>query len=198
MIHERPIMVSAMVETKTIMILLGAFMLLAVSPALAGLSVTGSICDAEVTPGQHFEHEMIVSTDPEDRQMELQVDVMGFGRNLQGMNFEIDPDDDTSPYSARPFLQVSPRNFTLPPGGSQNVQLQGDIPAISEKAADMHWSSFTAMSVAVEKRWSCRRDRSSRSSHNRGNEAHQDWRDCRVEAGSTSFIRGAKRFADLQ
>jgi len=122
-------MVSAMVETKTIMILLGAFMLLAVSPALAGLSVTGSICDAEVTPGQHFEHEMIVSTDPEDRQMELQVDVMGFGRNLQGMNFEIDPDDDTSPYSARPFLQVSPRNFTLPPGGSQNVQLQGDIPA---------------------------------------------------------------------
>lgn len=122
-------MVNAMIETKTIILSVCAFMLVAVSPALAGLSVAGSICDAEVTPGQHFEHDMIVSTDPEDRQVELQVDVMGFGRNLQGMNFEVDPDDDTSPYSARPFLQVSPRNFTLSPGSSQNVLLEGDIPA---------------------------------------------------------------------
>jgi len=116
-----------MIETKAAM-LIGTFILLAVNPALAGLTVSGSFCDADVTPGQHIEHDMIISTDAGDGQMEMQVDILGFGRDLKGQNIGLNPDEDISPYSARPFLRVSPRNFTLSPGSSQNVLLEGDIP----------------------------------------------------------------------
>lgn len=115
-------------KIKAVM-LISISILFAANPALAGLTVSGSYFDAEVAPGQHIEHNMNISTDPGDRAIDLQVDVLGFGRNLQGQNVELKPEEDLGPYTARPFLKVSPRNFTLSPGAYQKVLLEGDVPS---------------------------------------------------------------------
>lgn len=116
-----------MAKTRHIALLCISILLIA-SPALAGLTVLGSIYEGEVKPGEHVTHNMVISTDPGDRPMELQVDVLGFKRDLRGQNVELSPEEDTGPYTARPFLNASPRNFSISPGGSQTVLLEGDIP----------------------------------------------------------------------
>ena len=45
-----------------------------------------------------------------------------------GSVLEIEPELDKSPFSARPFLKVSPSSFHLNPGGSQEVEVDGTIP----------------------------------------------------------------------
>lgn len=102
--------------------------LLASGTASAGLGVSGAIFEANVTPDQHISHEMIVKTDATDQPMDIVVEVIGFGRSLDGANAKIEPDLDNSPYTARPFLNVSPTSFHLEPGGSEKVMLQGIIP----------------------------------------------------------------------
>ncbi len=103
--------------------------LLAIGTASAGLGVSGAIFEANVTPGQHISHEMLVNIDPKDQPMDFVAGVIGFGRSLDGANAEIRPELDNSPYTARPFLKVSPASFHLEPGGSKEVVLEGNIPS---------------------------------------------------------------------
>lgn len=102
--------------------------LLSSTPALAGLGVSGAIFMADVNPGQSITHEITVGSDPTDPPMNLSIDVIGFGQGLDGANMELLPEDDKSPYSARPFLKATPTGFHLDPGASQKVVLEGSIP----------------------------------------------------------------------
>jgi hypothetical protein len=98
------------------------------SPALAGLSVKGAVFEAKVSPGMQISHEMNVSLNASDVPMDLRVDVFGFGMSPAGVIFEVNPENDTGPLTARPFLHISPTNFHLDPGESRKITLTGRIP----------------------------------------------------------------------
>lgn len=102
--------------------------LLAIGTASAGLGISGAIFEANVAPGQHIIHEMLVNIDATDQPMDFLVNVMGFGRTLDGASAEISSELDSSPYTARPFLNVYPSSFHLEPGSSKDVVLEGTIP----------------------------------------------------------------------
>jgi hypothetical protein len=102
--------------------------LTAFAPAQAGLTVSGGLLIANVTPGQHISHVINVSTEKTDPSMEIQVDVNGFGQKLDGANDDIPPKLDASPYSARTFLNITPNVFSLKPGGTQKILLNVDVP----------------------------------------------------------------------
>ncbi len=103
-------------------------LLLATNTTSAGLGVTGAIFEATVAPGEHISHKMIVNTEASDQPMDFVAEVVGFGRSLDGTTVEIDPELDTSLYTARPFLNVTPARFHLEPAGSREVILEGDVP----------------------------------------------------------------------
>jgi hypothetical protein len=100
----------------------------AVSPASAGLGLSGSRLEKTVDPGQHIVHEMIVSTDEADPPFDIEVEVLGYVQGLDGSNDGVEPELDASPYSARSFFKVTPSEFHLEPGEYQKVILEGDIP----------------------------------------------------------------------
>lgn len=94
----------------------------------AGFSVSGSILKTEVSPGQEVNHIMTVKNGEDASPLDLTAEVFGFGISLTGGNLKFDSDHDTSPYSARAFFEVSPKKFSLGPGESQEVVLEGRIP----------------------------------------------------------------------
>jgi len=71
---------------------------------------------------------MTVSTNPDDPPMDLTVDVLGLGQSLQQSSIGLSPEKDTSPYSARTFITVSPKTFHLEPGATQEVKATISIP----------------------------------------------------------------------
>lgn len=94
----------------------------------AGFSVSGSILKTEVSPGQEVNHIMTVKNGEDASPLDLTAEIFGFGISLTGGNLKFDSDHDTSPYSARAFFEVSPKKFSLGPGESQEVVLEGRIP----------------------------------------------------------------------
>jgi hypothetical protein len=102
--------------------------LTAFAPAEAGLTVSGGLLMVNVTPGQHISHVINVSTEKTDPSMDIQVDVNGFGQKLDGANDDLPTKLDVSPYSARPFLNVTPNKFSLVPGGTKKILLNVDVP----------------------------------------------------------------------
>jgi hypothetical protein len=81
--------------------------------AQASLTVTGALCLAEVSPGQVFRHVIDVTINDSADPNEYFVEVIGMGQDLNGSVYELMPESDVSPYTARPFLNVTPVNFHL-------------------------------------------------------------------------------------
>lgn len=102
--------------------------LTAFAPAEAGLTVSGGLLMANVTPGQHISHIMNVSIEKTDPYMKVHAEVNGFGQKLDGSNDDLPAESDVSPYSARPFLNITPNRFNLEPGGTQRILLNVDVP----------------------------------------------------------------------
>jgi len=84
----------------------------------AGFSVSGSILKTEVTPGQEVVHVMTVKTEADESPLNLTAEIFGFGISTTGGNLKYSSEEDTSPYSARAFFEVSPNEFSLGPGES--------------------------------------------------------------------------------
>ncbi|MDD1730902.1 MAG: hypothetical protein CG440_511 [Methanosaeta sp. NSM2] len=103
--------------------------LLFLCPLSGGVHVTGVILNASVDPGDSILHEITIKADESDPATDYRADVLGFGIRPDGANWEIDPDLDTSPYSAVPFLKVSPKNFSLQPEATQKLILEGEVPS---------------------------------------------------------------------
>jgi hypothetical protein len=103
------------------------FLILCPLPTLA-IKVTGTKYVGSIAPGSSAVHTMTVSTNPNDPPMDLTVDVLGFGQLPQQSSTGLSPDKDTSPYSARTFITVSPQTFHLEPGGSQAVTATIAVP----------------------------------------------------------------------
>jgi hypothetical protein len=103
------------------------FLILYPLPA-AAIKVSGSVYTGSISPGSTGVHTMTISTQPDDNPMDLTVDVLGFGQNEQQSFSGLSPEKDTSPYSARTFITVSPQSFHLDPGGSQEVKATIAVP----------------------------------------------------------------------
>ena len=103
------------------------FILLVTGIASAGLVVGGAILEKEIVPGEHLSHVMTVQTRESDPAMDIKVSVLGYGQSLSE-KIDLNASQDTSPYTARTFLKVSPNSFHLDPGKSIKVTLDGDIP----------------------------------------------------------------------
>lgn len=97
-------------------------------PISSALGVNGATLVAGVTPGEAIHHEMIVSLSKSETAMDLMVDLTGMNQTLSGTYQAIKKENDTGPYTARPFLNVSPTSFHLDSGGSQKVILEGTVP----------------------------------------------------------------------
>lgn len=99
-----------------------------ISPASAGLKVVGVTFDAVVSPGEAFEHEIMVSTRDTDDPMDIETDVFGYAQESKGAIIALDKDQDTGKYTARDFVDVSPKSFHLNPGESKKVIVSGNMP----------------------------------------------------------------------
>jgi P pilus assembly chaperone PapD len=96
------------------------FLVLCSLPA-AGMKVMGTKYTGSIAPGSSAVHVMTVSTNTGDPPMDLRVDVLGLGQSPQQSSLGLAPEKDISPYSARTFINISPKTFHLEPGGSQEV-----------------------------------------------------------------------------
>ena len=111
------------------LISIGLIFILILFPFPAGaIKVGGSIYTGSITPGGSAVHIMNISTSPEDSAMDLTVDILGLGQSLEQTNTGLAPEKDTSPYSARTFITVSPKTFHLEPGKSQEVKATINVP----------------------------------------------------------------------
>jgi hypothetical protein len=95
---------------------------------VTALKVTGTKYVGSLVPGSSAIHPMIVSINANDPPMDISVDVLGLGQTTQQIFIGIAPEKDTSPYSARTFITVSPQTFHLEPGASQDVKATITIP----------------------------------------------------------------------
>jgi P pilus assembly chaperone PapD len=118
-----------MVKRKIVSISIALVLLIsAVGLASAGLRVDGAKLEQDIAPGTNLSHVMTVSTRSSDQPMDIRVELLGYGQTLDHLADEVNASQDTSHYTARPFLKVSPNSFHLDPGKSQDVKLEGDIP----------------------------------------------------------------------
>jgi hypothetical protein len=107
------------------------FFLIFGTPVLAspGLSVEPIVLGANVAPGDSRTFTMTVSSAPGDAATDILVEAMGLGQSLGGGYRELTEGEDTSPYSARSFIDISPQEFRLEPGASQEVEITVAVPS---------------------------------------------------------------------
>jgi methionine-rich copper-binding protein CopC len=103
-------------------LMVALFLLLTSAPAFAspGLGVIGALIVKDVAPGEPITHTMTVSIGEDGPAMHILVDVMGWGQSLNGTPQKLE--EDTSHYSIREHVTVSPTEFDLVPGNSQESQ----------------------------------------------------------------------------
>jgi P pilus assembly chaperone PapD len=96
----------------------------------ATLTTTNSIIKIEASPGEHFSQNLTVSLSSDEKSpINIIVKIQDWCQNLNGANAAIKNNPDIEPYSAKKFLSVSPKTFTIKPGEAQQVKIEGDMPA---------------------------------------------------------------------
>lgn len=111
---------------------LAMLLLIALSLSIApssGLKISGAIFEDDVLPGQEAGHEIVVSLEKDDFPLNITAEVFGYAMNENGSNIQIAPEEDTGPYSARPYLTVTPDELAVLPGESKKFLLRADVPA---------------------------------------------------------------------
>jgi hypothetical protein len=113
-LEEKEMRYSQSITIITILILLLAA--LATAPT-AALKVEGAKIMMDVMPGTTYTFPMAVSIKPEDAATEYAIDILGFGQTVEAGSYQgLQPAEDTSPYSARPYISVPSPTIRLQPG----------------------------------------------------------------------------------
>lgn len=103
---------------------------LAISPTASKLTNSGSIFNINAAPGEHISHNLTVSlSSDEPSPINIQVDLQDWYQSPTGANIDTKNNSDLAPYSAKKFLTISPRTFSLAPGKSQDVKIEGIMPS---------------------------------------------------------------------
>ena len=103
--------------------------LLTCSPAHASLNLANTKLLKDAAPGSAISFPITMSTDASDAPMDVQVDVLGFGQGLDMGYTPLAPAQDTSPYSARPFITLDKSSVHISPGSSETVTAGISLPA---------------------------------------------------------------------
>jgi P pilus assembly chaperone PapD len=115
-------------HNRTLFAIISIF-ILAVSPAAAMVS-SGGAFKADAAPGEHLSHNLKISPSPgETTPLNLTVDVLDWYQDPNALNVGVKENPDIEPYSARKFLSVSPKNFSISPGTSQQIEIEGKMPS---------------------------------------------------------------------
>lgn len=91
-----------------------------------GIEVTGSLWMQDVSPGDEVDQEIILGLSQNDSAANYTLELFSMEQTLQGIN--IPADDDTSPYSAAPFIEISKNQVHLEPNSSEMVLATAKIP----------------------------------------------------------------------
>jgi hypothetical protein len=103
---------------------------LIVSPVSGKLSATGAIFESKTSPGEHFSHNLTMSLSSDAKAPEnLTVGLFDWYQDYNGGNIGVKDNPDIAPYSAKNILSINPSNFSLRPGNSQKISIEGDMPA---------------------------------------------------------------------
>lgn len=123
------ISMSSKVKKGFISLTLGLCLVLALaSPVWAGLRVSGGKIEDSLAPGSETSYTMnVANTSPNP--MDVAVEVKGYGASTASSYAILEPEEDTSPYSARELLTVAPQSFHLEPKESQDITVTATIPS---------------------------------------------------------------------
>ncbi|MDD5701070.1 MAG: hypothetical protein PHU23_03380 [Dehalococcoidales bacterium] len=98
-------------------------------PAQAGgLTVSGGKIETGVIPGSPGVHNMTVRNTGETP-LDIAVEAKGYGTSSGSSFTVLEPGEDTSPYTARDYLEISPDAFQLAPGESRQITVTVKAPA---------------------------------------------------------------------
>ena len=109
-------------------LIVGLIALFATMNCVCGVDIKGDIIQERITPGGHISHEVDLSLNPTEKALDFSIGIKGISMSLEGSPKAIEADKDDYIYSARSFLAVSPANFSLGPGDSQMISIEGDVP----------------------------------------------------------------------
>jgi hypothetical protein len=102
---------------------------LAMAPAGAMLTFSGVEFRADAAPGYHLSHNITVNlSSDEPSAYNFLVEALDWYQNPSGSNIGVKENPDIAPYSAKNLLFISPQNFTLKPGTSQDIKIEGKMP----------------------------------------------------------------------
>ena len=109
-------------------ILVGFSLFFLATPVSAGLQISGSLLQQDVSPGDTIQHVMTVTLINEKAPADVSLEVGGLGTTAEGRPRLIPGEEDTSPYSARPFITLDKDTLRLDPDTPQTVTATIRIP----------------------------------------------------------------------
>ena len=112
---------------KLILPALFIVLMLSAVPVLA-IGVSGARYMGTIAPGGTAVHTMTVEIGPGEDPTDVLVEVMGFGQNMDKGYTTLDPVNDLSPYSARPFITLDKNTVHLEPGTKQTINANIALP----------------------------------------------------------------------
>lgn len=95
----------------------------------SAIDILNSVIESDISPGGHFSQEITMKLGDKEAPMNFSVQIMGISKTPDGSNVELTSDQDNGPYTARPFLTVTPTSFDIASGASQKLLVEGDVPA---------------------------------------------------------------------
>jgi hypothetical protein len=98
-----------------------------IAPA-AAIGVSGAKYMGSIQPGGTSSHVMIVNIGPDEKPVDIAVEVEGFGQTHEAVYIPLDPSGDTSPFSARRLIQLDRSTLHLEPGSDQKVTATITLP----------------------------------------------------------------------
>ncbi len=102
---------------------------LIISPVESSLSVYGVEFIGNAAPGRHLSHNLTLALSSDElNPVNLTADILDWLQNSNGSNIGVKENADIAPYSAKKYLSVSPKNFSISPGAAQDVKIEGDVP----------------------------------------------------------------------
>ena len=96
--------------------------------ASPGLSVSPLVLKTSIAPGDSRTFTMTVGSGAGDPPMDIVVEVKGLGQSPDGRYQALALGEDKSPYSAQSFISISPQEFHLEQGASQEVEVVIAVP----------------------------------------------------------------------
>ena len=115
-------------HTMALTVTIISLVLLLVLPA-SGISISGAKYAGSIQPGTTAVHTMTIGIKSSDAPTDMTLSVMGFGQSMDRSYNTLDPENDVSPYTARPYITLDKTTIHIEPGTTQTVNALISLPA---------------------------------------------------------------------